>query len=102
MGFNTPDHDTMAKLRDEAENNHKAYWAENGNGYQPTGKYFPGFEAGWADACAALSSGNDIPGDIAGWAKQRAQETGHSSDDDWEWEHGFKSGAEAAKQAGSN
>ncbi|WRT65943.1 uncharacterized protein IL334_002894 [Kwoniella shivajii] len=102
MGFNTPDHDTMAKLRDEAETNHKAYWAENGNGYEPTGQFFPGFESGWADACSALSSGNELPGDLEQWGKQRAQENGKDVDQDWEWVHGFKSGAGAAQQAGSN
>ena len=79
---------------------HKQYWEENGGSPHPE-TFFPGFEHGWNDTCAALSTGNEFPADLDGWAKQRAQETGQP-EDAWEWEHGFKQGAAAAKQAGEH
>jgi hypothetical protein len=69
--------------------------------YNPTGRYFPGFERGWNDACAALSSGNQVPDDIEQWAVQRAEELGETGDN-WEWRHGFKAGVEKAREAGQN
>ena len=80
---------------------HRDYWSANGGSPHPD-LFFPGYETGWHDAIAALSSGNDIPGDDAGladWAKQRRAESGQP-EDGWEWEHGFRQGAAAAKQAG--
>ncbi|WVQ95552.1 hypothetical protein IAU59_002649 [Kwoniella sp. CBS 9459] len=100
MGFNAPNHDQLKEARDAADANHKSYWEANGGSPHPE-TYFPGFERGWADAVEALSSGNSLPDDLASWAKQRAQESGQA-EDAWEWEHGFKAGAEAARAAGEN
>jgi hypothetical protein len=90
-----------APLRQRLAEQHRDYWANNGGSPNPD-SFFPGFECGWNDAKDALSSGNDIPSDdeLADWAKNRAGETGQP-EDSWEWEHGFKQGAVACKEAGS-
>jgi hypothetical protein len=106
MAFEEPSHDVMQQARDEAEGRsqvqswtytvaaHNQYWTANGNGHQPSGRYFPGFEAGWAAACAELSGGNALPHDLDNWAKE------HGEGEDWEWQHGFKVGAEKAREHG--
>ncbi|GFZ43911.1 hypothetical protein JCM24511_01631 [Saitozyma sp. JCM 24511] len=101
MGFNAPDQATLEQYRNAAEKEHRDYWAANGGSPNPD-SFFPGYERGWNDAKAALSSGNDTPegDDLANWAKTRAGETGQP-EDSWEWEHGFKRGAADVKQAGS-
>ena len=76
---------------------HKAYWSENGNGYQPTGKFFPGFEKGWNETCDKLEKGEDL-GDIEAEAKAQ----GGGDPDAWELEHGYKRGAQEAQKAGGN
>lgn len=93
-GSHDPGHAAYAVVEE-----HRAYWSANGGSPYPD-IFFPGFERGWHDAISALSPGNGLPGDLEGWAKQRAGECSQP-EYAWEWEHGFKQGAEAAKEAGT-
>ena len=108
MGFIAPDQSALEQLRDQAlcmyprlyplsscslmPANHNDFWSQNG--HQPEdGTFFPGFEAGWHAAIEKLQNGEELPGDLEQWAKD-------SGSHHWEFEHGFRQGAEAARGAG--
>jgi hypothetical protein len=72
---------------------HRDFWSNNGHQSEDENGFFPGFETGWHAAIEKLQNGEDLPGDLEGWARE------HGSHH-WEFEHGFRQGAEAAKAAG--
>jgi len=71
---------------------HNEFWSNNGHTPEH-GTFFPGFEAGWNAAIEKLQAGEELPGDLEQWAKD-------SGSHHWEFEHGFRQGAEAARGAG--
>lgn len=110
MGFNPPDQDALEQARDAAQGEsispqqlcdpsltiwtaaHNDFWANNGHTPQDD-TFFPGFEAGWHAAIEKLVNGEELPGDLEGWAREMGSPH-------WEYEHGFRQGAEAARAAG--
>lgn len=78
---------------------HNDFWANNG--YTPEANtFFPGFEAGWHAAIEKLVNGEELPGDLEAWAREHYGSLGTPGSPHWEFEHGFRQGAEAVQGAG--
>ena len=75
---------------------HVGYWKTHGGSPNP-GSFRPGFNQGWEDAVMFLRKGDEL-GFFQPWARRRAAER-QLGGNPWEFEHGFKQGAEAAKQS---
>lgn len=103
---NDPDAQAASPLLNElgretlTTGDHTNYWKTHGGSPHPQ-IFASGFSQGFDDQLLFLSSASEL-GFVQQWAKRRMAEyesTGQKlGGADWEWEHGFKQGAEACKR----
>jgi len=95
------DHERQTRVRDQLKDkalgDHTAYWSKFPGKYQHA-RFGEGFTLGWEDAYMFLTSNShghvSELGFIGAWARTRTTDHGSSF---WEYHHGFKQGAAAAR-----